>query len=75
MPNDAQKAAVHRAMCDLELLRRQHAEGDCVPGAVRGAANTAIIGIIFINGFAGRSGEWQVMVPAQMDEMKVWLLL
>lgn len=69
-PIVVQKKAILQAMKDLQILRQQHFSSESIPASYRGAANTAIVGIIFLNGFAGRSGEWESMKIDQVEEMR-----
>ena len=50
---DEMWAGVKAAMVDLHLMSRQSGSTD----STKAAANIAIIGILYLNGFAGRSGE------------------
>ena len=58
------KTSVRLAMVDLHRLLAQgeHTEND------EAAANIAMVGIIYLNGFAGRSGEWQKMKRAYVQD-------
>ena len=58
------RADVKAAMVDLHLMSRQSGPTD----STKAAANIAIIGILYLNGFAGRSGEWQIMKKAYVLE-------
>ena len=53
------KAAVKQAMLDLNELCEMAARGETLTSAMLHAANSALMIIIYLNGFAGRSGEWE----------------
>lgn len=67
-PDDIVKAAVKDCMLYLALLVRQwlHIARCDIPKHVLAFANTLVIGIVHLNGHAGRSKEWQI---AQQDEV------
>ena len=48
-------------MVTLIAIRREYDGRDELPWQVQGLANAAMIGVIYCNGFAGRSGEWCVL--------------
>jgi len=65
------KVEVRRAMARIAVIRDHCvAEGLLVdmPYALRLEAVTSMIGIIFFNSFAGRSGEWTVMKREYVEE-------
>ena len=64
---DQIKVAVKQAMVDLHNIKVNH-PSEPLPPAARSAANTAMVGIIYLNGFAGRSGEWQRMDKAHVQK-------
>ena len=53
------KAAVKQAMLDLNELCEMAERGETLTSAMLHAANSALMIIIYLNGFAGRSGEWE----------------
>ena len=57
----AMKMGVAKAMKMLYNIREQYKGDDDIPSFARARANVAMVGIIYCNGFAGRSGEWQIM--------------
>ena len=59
---DAMKKAVGEAFVDLYVIHRQFQKQDAMPPNVRFAVNVILAGILYLNGFAGRSGEWQIML-------------
>ena len=56
------KAALWQAMLDLMILANCYQQGS--PTQIMAAATTIMVGIIYFNGYAGRSGEWQIMEKA-----------
>jgi len=62
-PKAAIQAAVEKAMVDLHMLCIGSKPAHCIA-----AANTIMAGIIYYNGFAGRSGEWHRMTKAHVQE-------
>jgi len=60
-PVDELKRHVRQAMLDLGKIHKTYVGKDSLPPMLHLAANTAIVGIIYSNGFGGRSQEWQVM--------------
>jgi hypothetical protein len=60
------RAAVHQAMVHLASIANVTADG--VDVQLKRAATTAMVGIIHYNGFAGRSGEWENMKRAHVEE-------
>ena len=60
-PVTVTKSAVKQAMVDLHTIHNHVAGGGEFPLKLRHAANVAMVGTIFLNGFAGRSKEWRVM--------------
>ena len=60
-PVPEMKEAVRLAMIDLRFISL-HAIGlDTVPDRLHSAATAAMVGILWFNGFAGRSKEWELM--------------
>lgn len=66
-PIEDMKKMVKQAMFDLCTISNACADKDVTFGE-RLAANTCIVGIIFYNGFGGRSNEWEVMPAAHVAE-------
>jgi len=62
------KEAVRQAMIDLQRLAAECRGRARLPAGVLGRANVIIVGIIWLNGWAGRSGEWQEMESADVRE-------
>jgi len=62
------KDAVLNAMVSLGSLSRDSAGKDQLDFSEKLNATTAMVGIIYYNSFAGRSGEWQIMTRAHMEE-------
>ena len=61
-PTKKIKKAVRKAMKKLQaLVGMARAAGHTTP-EIRAACNTLLVGIIFHNGFAGRSGEWETIL-------------
>lgn len=55
------KHAVKKAMIELCLLAESfEQDGNCATEAEKAYANVLIVGIVWLNGFAGRSGEWKM---------------
>jgi hypothetical protein len=65
------KLAVQRAMAVLHQVYVEHSTSVKLPREAQAAATTAMIGILFYNGFGGRKAEWEVMdrfhVQEQLD--------
>jgi hypothetical protein len=64
-PVDVIKAAVKLAMMDLHAIRHEantlRKKAGVLPDALLRAANVIIAGCLYLNGYAGRSKEWQTM--------------
>eukprot|EP00974_Lingulodinium_polyedra_P059931 5775667-Lingulodinium_polyedra.AAC.1 len=58
---EVEKEAVKRAMMDLESLCIECSKWKGLDLSRKVLANTCIIGIIYLNGFAGRCMEWETM--------------
>ena len=65
-PTAITKAAVLQAMMDLAVLAKCCHLGD--PAKVMAAATTIMVGILWFNGYGGRSGEWQILEKAHVFE-------
>ena len=63
---DKIKVAVKQAMVDLYNIKVNHAV-EAMSTATKSAATIAMVGIIYLNGFAGRSGEWQRMLRSHVQ--------
>jgi hypothetical protein len=61
------KGMVKQAMLDLCTISKA-CDGREVTFGERLSANTCIVGIVYYNGFAGRSKEWEVMPAAHVAE-------
>jgi hypothetical protein len=72
------KAAVHEAMLSLAVLSLNSAGKSDLDFMSKLNATTAMVGIVYYNSFAGRSGEWQTMtrehVVQQIADGKSFLL-
>jgi hypothetical protein len=66
---DELKAAVSAAMVDLAVIAEQVNKGgiESTPNVIRGA-NVCLAGIVYVNGFAGRSKEWETLKHAEVQE-------
>ena len=77
-PVEDMKTAVRRAMAVLHQVYTEHGTADKLPIAAQAVATTAMVGIIFYNGFAGRKAEWEIMdkayVQQQLDANKDYLV-
>jgi hypothetical protein len=62
------KAAVLSAMISLGVLSQTSADKDHLDFSQRLNATTAMVGIIYYNSFAGRSGEWETMAKVHVAE-------
>ena len=62
------RAAVLSAMLDLACIADMAGSEAAMDVASKLAATTAIVGIIHFNSFAGRSGEWQCMTKAHVQD-------
>ena len=60
------KAAIFCAMIDLQSLGRRSFEEGADYQSIISAATTIMIGIIWFNGFGGRSKEWQIMMKGDI---------
>lgn len=67
-PRDRMLEGVRAAMLDLLTIAREYKGSTDMSWKARAAANTAMVGIVFVNGFAGRSGEWEAMLAAHVRE-------
>lgn len=66
---DALKAAVKEAMVELWNLHNRLTQAGGAPSEQdRAFANVLIVGIVFVNGFAGRSGEWKLVTSQHFAE-------
>ena len=64
----ALKKAVKQAMLDINELCEMAARGETLTSSMLHAANSALMIIIYLNGFAGRSGEWEAATSAYILE-------
>jgi len=62
------KAAVRLAMVDLRTICNHAAETGKLESGHRGIANVIMAGILWTNGFAGRSFEWQAMTARDVAD-------
>ena len=70
-PPEALKAAVKDAMKELWGLHNRLTQGGGAPTEEdRAFANVIIVGIVFLNGFAGRSGEWKLAKTSHFQEQR-----
>jgi hypothetical protein len=60
-PTNAIKEAVRQAMTDLNHLAIHALGKDDLPPSLTTASTVMMVGIVFLNGFAGRSKEWEEM--------------
>lgn len=60
-PVPVMKAAVRQAMIDIRLVTDHSLAVEHFPAKLHTAATAMMVGIIYLNGFAGRSKEWQLM--------------
>lgn len=58
---DTVKAAVHQAMLDLACISLDAQATGAISHGDKVRANACMVGIIYYNSFAGRSGEWEAM--------------
>ena len=65
---DILKAAIFAAMCDLKYLLTSNAFTGWSPEHYLAATGAIIVGIIYFNGFGGRSKEWQLMKKLDLQE-------
>lgn len=72
------QAGVSKAMHTLHYIGSHYSNADDFPRSVKAAATRAIIGIVFLNGFAGRKMEWEQMtkdhVASQLDAQRDYLV-
>ena len=66
---DVIQTAVKQAMVELFAIVEDYKKNQKVSPEQHRAAITAIIGIIFYNGFAGRSGDWEKLELQQIIDM------
>ena len=62
------KHGVRCMMAALWLVSESYKYASDMPARARSLANVLIVGIIFCNGFAGSSGDWQRMTSAHVRE-------
>lgn len=62
------KVAVRAAMVDLLRISHNANATGAMTGEMRSAANCALVGVLYFNGFAGRSGEWQKLSRGHVEE-------
>ena len=67
-PNEIIKDVLNQAMVDLHKLCTMCQTSSDMGHKEKIIANTCLIGILFLNGFAGRSGEWQSMLAEHVQE-------
>lgn len=60
-PVATMKEAVRFAMVGLRFMSLHAMEMDTLPEKLHSAATAAMVGILWFNGFAGRSKEWELM--------------
>ena len=63
------KLGITLAMIDLWGIYTEHHADESLSPHLRGIANTIIIGIIYLNGFAGRLQEWANLTVKQIKQM------
>ena len=76
------KDAIKKAMVDLGKFVHDaltyNVSWDALPVKLKGAINTCLIGILFLNSFAGRCGEWEKIgleeVETQLNEVGRWFI-
>jgi hypothetical protein len=61
-PPDVIKAAIFKAMCDLQSIHDEYAGEEEMPLRVRWIVLAILLGITFLNQYAGRTGEWAKMM-------------
>jgi len=62
------KAGIQEAMTDIHWLWQGLSAGQEASPNMRHAANTAMMGLIFMNSYAGRPGEWASLTRAKVEE-------
>ena len=62
------KGAVKQAMVDLSLIASHYRDKDTLPPCLSSACTAIMIGVLYLNGFAGRSKEWQEMLRQRVAE-------
>jgi hypothetical protein len=67
-PPDVLKLAIKDAMTDIHWLRQAVVDGEEATPSVRRAANIAMMGIVFLNSYAGRPGEWASLARSKVEE-------
>ena len=66
---DELKAAVHNAMLDLKMLSEIGQSTGGLSETLKHSANAAIVFIVFVNGFAGRSREWESLSASHLRKV------
>jgi len=63
------KGSVKQAMMELYRLQQKYLDMNCsMSEGDKVLANTLVVGIIWLNGFAGRCGEWKVALKSHFEE-------
>jgi uncharacterized protein YhaN len=60
--------AVSNAMHALHHIQQTHQKATELPKEVQSAANAAMVGIVWLNGFGGRKKEWELMLKEHCTE-------
>ena len=68
MSIDVMKEAIFKAMVCLHYIFVTYTNVEALPAAVQSAANAALVGILYLNGFAGRKMEWEVLLASYILE-------
>jgi hypothetical protein len=67
-PVHVMKEAVSKAMSTLHHIDQLHKDSEHLPKSVQTAANAALVGILWLNGFGGRKKEWEIMLRAHCQD-------
>ena len=67
-PPDVMQAAVNESMLDLHFLTMNNVKKGEVDWQCKHAANTIMAGIIYLNSYAGRPGEWSTMTRRKVED-------
>lgn len=73
--NEVIKMEVRKAMGRLAIIHKEYAQKDEMPYPIRLEASTLVVGIIYFNSFAGRSGEWETMTKSHVLSQRSWKLI
>ena len=68
-PVDAMKEAVRKAMLTLSRIAADHRGMSHISSANKSMARACVVACIFLNGFAGRSGEWSRLRTDTVETM------